>query len=256
MAKKKVNKVSAMRIDEVSLVDLPANAGSTVVLMKRGTPAPDGGDPGNSMEYDDMPQTLNELSKALADAKDENDDLKKRLEEATEAISKLEKAAKANDGNEGDGSDAVLKSLPQPMRKQWEEMQKSNKELQDKLAKQEEDREMQSWIRKTAALGNIAGQPGELGALLRRVEKGLTTAEDAETIMKTLTSANAMAAAMTREQGTSVAKAGSAEDRLYQRAAERVEKSGGSLTKAQAVDQILKEDKTLYTEYMAEQSAA
>lgn len=253
MAKRKLNKVSAMRINEVSLVDIPANAGSTVVLMKRAD-APGGANSDTPMEYDDMPQTLEELAKALADAQDANEALQKRAEDAEAQVAELKKAGDTtNDAKADDDAEDVMKSLPEPLRKQWQDMQASNKAMQDRLAKQQEEQETQAWIGKAAALDNLSAAPGEMGPLLRRVEKGLTTAEDAEALLKTLTAANAMAAAMTREAGKTVAKVGSAEDQLYQRAAERVEKSNGQMTKAQAVNAILAEDKALYSRYLAEQ---
>lgn len=257
MAKRKVNKVSAMRIDEVSLVDLPANAGATVVLMKRGTQAPDGAAPETDDEDQDMAKTLEELAKALEDANDEIITLKKRAETAEAEAETLRKsksqAPDKADTKQGSEPEDVLKALPEPLRKQFRDLQASNKQMAETLAKQQEAAETQEWIAKAASLDNLPAKSDDLGPLLRRVAKGMTTSEDADVLMKALTAANAMAAPMMREAGKTVAKAGSAEDQLYQRAAERVEKSNGTLTKAQAVNAILSEDKDLYSRYLAEQ---
>lgn len=273
-------KLTDMIIDEISIVDDPANEQARVVITKAKA-APEGqtGSEGNSDnietasadQYKEFQMDMENLAKALEDAEAKLETLEKRttdaeaaLADATEVIKakeaeieELQKGykAKAEKSDDGDADDEdedkkVMKSLPEPIRKRFEEFEKRAAEAETKLAKMAEEKETAEAITKAKSLN--FGKAEEVGPLLMRVAKGQTTVADAETLERLFKAAGEQGKVtnLFRSVGSDTAVDGDPEV-LLKAKAEEIRKANTGLTPEQAYAQAMDQNPSLYNAYVA-----
>lgn len=141
-----------LRIRRVALVDAGANQEASVELFKRG----------KDMAEDKVAT----LEKRLAELQAEKESLATEMKEAQSRLEALGDAAKP---------DPIAKADPE-VRKRMEELEKRNREQEDRIAKFEADRERDLFIRK-AAVYPLIGAAEDLAKPLQVLSKGLTEDE-------------------------------------------------------------------------------
>lgn len=218
------------------------------------------------------------VTKALEDAEAKLDTLEKRAADAEAALEAKDAIIKAKDAElaeirkgkgykkadakDDDNSDTdeddkdeddaeVMKSLPESIRKRLAEADALRVEVQ----KAKDKAELDEHIAKAKALG--AADADKVGGLLMRVAKGMTTQDDAAALEDLLKSAKAVddKSPLFKSVGTAAAAEGDPEAILKSKADEIVAKSGGKLTFAQAYDQALTENPSVYNDYIAKRRA-
>ena len=207
------------------------------------------------------------VTKALEEAEAKLETLEKRATEAEAASLAKDDVIKAKDAelaelvaksgakaaaDEGNADEEVMKSLPESIRKRLEDADALRVEVQ----KAKDKAELDEQVAKAKALG--AADADAVGALLLRVMKGQTTADDAKVMEDLLKTAKAVddKSPLFKSIGTSAAAEGEPEAMLKAKADEIVAKSGGSLTFAQAYDKALAENPNLYNDYVAKRRPA
>lgn len=299
--------LSDMTIEEISLVDDPANEQARVLIVKAKKPAakdqePDGDEEGDEEEMNlrarrvykaleeiapDLVQAVADgnsanpdaaaqaaaslkeytmdietLSKALEDAEAKLEALETRASEAEAALNERDELVKSKDEeletmkkslntSNDENEDEILKSLPESIRKRLDDAKAVEEELAKSKAKAEQDQA----IAKAKDIG--VGNPEEVGALLLRVGKGMTTTEDAamlETMLKSF-SAVAGSSLLFKSIGSDDAEGAEPEEMLKAKASE-IQKSNPSLTAAQAYDKALAENPELYNAYVSKRRTA
>lgn len=198
------------------------------------------------------------LAKSLEEAEGRIETITKQAEQAaadltaaqatiakqTAQIEELKKAA--NPPSDED----VMKGLPEPVRKRLlaaEADAKSNKEA---LAKMADEKELAEAVSKAKAIG--VPNADAVGALMVRVAKGKTTAEDSKTIEGLLKSAAEVekASLLFKSLGHHGAVDGDPEV-LMKAKAEEIRKAKPEMTEAQAFDAALQANPELYAAYQA-----
>lgn len=197
---------------------------------------------------------ITQLSKALEEAEAKMETLEKRasdaeaaLKEANDTIAK----AKAPEESAEPSEEEVLKSLPEAIRKRLEKA----KEDEATIAKMAAEAEEKEAIEKVRAMK--VAEPEKVGPMLLRVAKGKSTAEDAKAI-ETLLKQHAAISAVSplfKSIGSAAAVEGDPEELLKAKAAEIQKASDGKLTSAQAYDEALKQNPSLYDAYIAKRRA-
>lgn len=208
---------------------------------------------------EDAEARLEALEKRATDAEaalQERDDVIKAKEaEIADLVAKgaSKKADKMADDEEDDeDEDEVMKSLPESIRKRLQEAE----DLKAEVQKAKDKAELDAQITKAKELG--AADADAVGALLLRVIKGQTTADDAKVMEDLLKAAKAVddKSPLFKSIGTAAAVDGEPEALLKAKAEEIVAKSGGSMTYAQAYDKALAENPHLYNDYVAKRRPA
>lgn len=277
-------KLTDMIIDEISIVDDPANEQARVVITKMKA-APEGqtGSEGLSGEIDtasadqikEFQMDMENLAKALEDAEAKLETLEKRtsdaesaLADATEVIkakeaeiAELQKgyAAKANKLDDGDEENEdeekkVMKSLPDSIKKRLESFEKRAAEAEATLAKMRDEKDTADAIAKAKTLN--FGKAEEVGPLLMRVTKGLTTAADAELLERLFKAAGEQGKVthLFKSVGSDVAVDGDPEVLIKAKAGE-IQKANNGMTFEQAYAKAMEENPSLYNAYVAKRRA-
>lgn len=277
-------KLTDMIIDEISIVDDPANEQARVVITKMKA-APEGqtGSEGLSGEIDtasadqikEFQMDMENLAKALEDAEAKLETLEKRtsdaesaLADATEVIkakeaeiAELQKgyAAKANKSDDNDEDDQdeekkVMKSLPDSIKKRLESFEKRAAEAEATLAKMRDEKDTADAIAKAKSLN--FGKAEEIGPLLMRVSKGTTTAADAETLERLFKAAGEQGKVthLFKSVGSDTAVDGDPEVLIKAKAGE-IQKANNGMTFEQAYAKAMEENPSLYNAYIAKRRA-
>lgn len=197
---------------------------------------------------------ITQLSKALEEAEARMETLEKRasdaeaaLKDANDTIAKAKAAAQPEEPNE----EEILKSLPEAIRKRLEKA----KEDEVALAKMAADAEEKEAIAKARSLK--VAEPDKVGPLLLRIAKGKTTADDAKLVEAVLKQHAAISAAspLFKSIGSAAAVDGDPEEILKAKALEIQKGSEGKLSYAQAYDEALKLNPSIYEAYIAKRRA-
>ena len=228
-----------LRIDEISLVDDPANPEAHVEIFKRRT----------SKESDMDVELINKaLTQAEASLEAQGKELaiyKARAEKAEAAL-----LAAAGSKDDDDDEEEILKSLPAGIRKRLED----GKAAEVALAKAKADAEEGDAITKARAFCPTDADAKTVGPLLLRVAKGKTTADDAETLTRLLKSAAAISARSDLFKSLGADAAGDAvedpEAILKAKAAE-IKKANKGMTDEAAYSEALDQNPELYSAYIA-----
>lgn len=275
-------KLTDMIIDEISLVDDPANEQARVVITKaRAAREGQTGSEGISGEFDpasadqlqEFQMDMENLAKALEDAEAKLDTLEKRtsdaeaaLADATEVIKakdaeiaelqkgykgKADKSADADADDEDEDEDKkVMKSLPEPVRKRLEDFEKRAAEAEVALAKMRDEKDTAEAIAKAKTLN--FGKAEEIGPLLMRVSKGTTTQADAEALERLFKAAGEQGKVthLFKSIGSDTAVDGDPEV-LLKAKADEIRKANSGMTYEQAYAQAMDSNPSLYNAYIA-----
>lgn len=196
---------------------------------------------------------ITQLSKALEEAEAKMEALEKRasdaetaLKDANDTIAKAKAEATPEEPNE----EEVLKSLPEAIRKRLEKA----KEDEATIAKMAAEAEEKAAIAKARDLK--VAEPEKVGPLLLRVAKGKTTEDDAKVIETMLRQHAAISAVspLFKSIGSAAAVEGDPEEILKSKALE-IQNGNPKLTFAQAYDEALKQNPTVYDAYIAKRRA-
>ena len=237
-----------MQIDKVALVDKGANPDADLVFFKRADvkkrACPECGEEmgeatkcpecGYTMEKRDMSDTKKDAERI---AKLESD-----LKAAQDEVTKAKAATK-------DAPDVVA------LQKRVEDAEKAAKETTERLAKMEDARQTELYVRKVKGWGHLPVKADDFAPVLKRIAKVSET--DAQAVEAVLEKANAAirASGLLREFGGSGGADADAYSRI-QAGAKALMQKDGKLTpeQAEAQFQMTPEGKALYREYEAEQA--
>lgn len=186
------------------------------------------------------------------------DELTARAEKAEEdleaAKAEVAKAAKLGDDEGNEGSEDILKALPEPVRKRFEELEKRAEDAETIAKSEREVREIAEWITKAKTLG--LGEADKLGPALRSL--AAADAEAVKVVEETLVAASEQIkkGRLFSVVGSDANEGGSdAVAKLESLAKARAEKE--SVTYAKAYDDVLQtaEGSALYAESRREKEA-
>lgn len=287
------NRLSDMTIDEISLVDEGANGEARVVIFKAKHPHSNdngddddvvadtllskfgqsvpGGSPGDPdaaafavAQLKEQDMDIEALSKALEDAEAKLVALEKRTTDAESALEDANAVIKAKDDEisemkkslvPGPTDEDFMKSLPESVRKRFEEAEAKAKAAEEAVAKMQAAAEAQEAIAKAREMG--VGKPEEVGPLLLRVRKGVTTEADAE-VLETMLKAQSeqgKVAHLFKSVGSSAAVDGDPET-LIKAKADEIQKANKGMTAEQAYAKAVEDNPSLYNAYVAKRRAA
>lgn len=197
---------------------------------------------------------ISALSKALEDAEAKMETLEKRasdaeaaLKEANDTIAKAKAASEQGEPSE----EEVLKSLPEAIRKRLEKA----KEDEATIAKMAAEAEEKEAVEKARSMK--VSEPEKVGPMLLRIAKGKSTTEDAKAIEAILKQNAAIIekAPIFKSIGTAAAVEGDPEELLKAKAAEIQKAADGKKSFAQAYDEALVQNPSLYDAYIAKRRA-
>jgi len=247
-------------LDEISLVDSPANPGARVLLFKRNTSEeqdmPDDATKGLTPEQletlkksDELVAAHEDLTKSFKKLEEEREFLKAELQKASDRLKELEKAAAEND----DDDDVKKVELPEAVRKQIEATEQEASDLRKRVEKMEEEKQTSEFIAKAATLKNLPLTAAEFGPVLMHFALNKATDADIEALDKVLTTANERAEELLKTAGDNHPSINedSALAQIEKHAAELI-KTDATLTEAAAFVKATERHPDLYTQYLSE----
>jgi len=233
-----MNELLELELDEVSLVDSPANQAATVTLFKRETPMEDkeqkeavSKDIANE---DGAEKSTRKSYKAEAEALTaEVETLKGEIESLKKALDAKEELEKKEEMIDFDGEMVSKSSIPTPVLKKLEEVEKAREA--EELRKRARDE-----------LPNFKGTEDQRGQLLKAAEK----LPEAEAILEALKAADALFAAAFSEVGKADVEGSleGAKEKLEKKAKEYAVEKGVSYEQGYAAVLKTVEGKALYKE--------
>ncbi|SCM71515.1 hypothetical protein KL86PLE_100246 [uncultured Pleomorphomonas sp.] len=290
------HEITSMILDEVSLVDDPANPEANVVIAKARQAPPDDDRAGavraeiakaiqdlsptiiervgaalpsdteaadlaafllkeKSMDIEELTKALTEAKTALDEAtkvtKAKDEEIAKLKTSLEEAVAKAKQAdeelAKAKAPKKEETEEDVLKSLPEPLRKRFLALEAADKAKSEEIEKMREERELDEAIAKAKG---FAGDPKVVGPALMRIRKGKGTDADVTEIERLLKAqANQeKTSELYKSRGSSAAVDGNPEDLLKAKAEDIAKAKNISFAKAYA--EALEANPDLYNAYV------
>lgn len=245
-----------LEIDEISLVDDGANQHAKVVLAKRRQPQQ-----GNQMD-------LENLMKSLQAAETRQTELESQLEAYATEITKLkaEKATLVEDLAKAKSSPGLtpeqeeeefLKGLPESVRNRMVADREKSAALELELAKLRDAAEADVYVAKAKALE--LPKPAETGAVLLRIAKGKTTAEDLALVEQLLKGKNAVESAsvlLSKSLGVPEGVDAGDVNAVVENLAKAKQKATPGLSEAEAIAKVYDENPGLYEQYRASRQQA
>lgn len=276
----KANRLSKMKLDEVSHVRRGANQLATNVIWKSddypvskddqyGNPSNQhslGGNmpnqaKGNETQAPDLSGLTPEVASYIESLQKNVTELNEALEESTEL---LEAAAKGGEGDEdADGDDdtdedEALSKADDQIKKQFADMKSELKKAQDAVKAERDVRLNGEYIRKAAELDKLPVDSAKFGPVLKSVAEKLDPAEF-EALWSLLSGANEAVkkSAMFGEIGksTGVDLGGASAVDVINKSAETLMAGNTGMSREQAVAKALELKPELYIEYTAERNA-
>jgi hypothetical protein len=278
------SELTDMTIDEISLVDEPANESARVVVMKARKPganfkpcascededrcmekgacameksrradtesagSADADGAGSRRKYGANDMDVETLSKALEVAEGRLDDLLRRTETAEAALAEAQDVIKQRDAEiaalDGEAAEDDV------LKSLPEAIRKRLEASEAEIAKMRTEKETSEAIAKARSIG--VSNPDQIGPILMRVEKGATTADDAAALTDLLRSMAAVekSSRMFSSVGSAAAVDGDPEAILAAKADE-IRKARPTLTYAQAYAEAVESNPAVYTAYIA-----
>lgn len=251
---KKRHVVKGLKLTEVGLVDVPANPHSEILLFKCGDP--------------EMPDQLNQPS---------IEDVTKQLAASTAQVATLTaELTSVKEGSAAQVADLTKKlevanaeltklapkptiELPVEIRKQLDDLEKSNNALHEALNKANDERLLMAFIGKVQNLSVVPVTQEALGDLCKRISQGKSTSADSDEVIRLLT---AMSELVQKGSTTPITKAiGHASavpladiDATVKAKTTEIMKSNTGMTEAQAAAAVWRNNPGLYEEYLHHQS--
>lgn len=238
-------------LDEVSLVDRPANPLATVILFKRDT--------SKEINMTDEQKLAAAIAKAVENEAavtsltTERDFLKSALAAQTPRL----EAAEAERDTLKAAADK-LNEKPAPLAPEIQAqidsaLAKAN-EANTELAKMRDDADTKTFVAKAESLKSLQQKPEEFGLVLKRVAQNKTTAADLTAIEDVLTKANAaIEKGILSPVGDDLGSSSVAKDQLEVLTKGLMSSEG--LTYAQAYSKALDQNPKLYTQILSESRA-
>jgi hypothetical protein len=245
-------------LNEISLVDFPAEKHSVVTVFKRADQPTTGG--GGMADLEKMAaemarasQTIENLTKRANDAEAQVEALTKRATDAEAKVVMLAKRATSGDPEE---DDILLKAADPTVAAEIIKLRKQNVAAAKQLAEIAEAGEIAKAVTRVAQeFPNLPVKAADFGPILKRA-LGVLTAEDSTELVRVLKAADNAIVDATRSTGFGapfIAK-GSAEQEI-EALAKEVAKAE-SVSFAKGYDLILQRNPALYTRYLAERGQA
>lgn len=280
-----------LKINTIGSVDYPANPNATVTLMKRDGShgigdGEEGDKKGKGSVLKSLFKDLSKIIKSILMTWEEDmcmnpdvlnslpddvktyiqeleakaalvDDLQQKVQELQAALN--EQGRQGTDtGSQGVGkkldSQDIFKSLPEEVKKYVQDIEKRAKEAEG-IAKRERDaRITKEFISKAAEFKALPIRPEEFGPVLKSVSEAVSP-EIYQKVESVLEAANELVekSKVFDEfgKGTGAGAGSSAWNKIESLASNLVQKNA-SMTKEQAIAQVLKQNPDLYTEYQKE----
>lgn len=271
-------RLTNLSIDEVSIVDDPANQHAHAVIVKANfKPCADCTDPkacsamqkcsmdakksaASAASTTEVGMTLEEAQAALTKAQGEIASVTKERDEALTKAKDLESQVSAKDGEiaklkNPPSDEDVLKALPEPVRKMVEESTARAKAAEEAVAKMAAEREESESIAKAKELG--VGDPTVLGPVLMRIGKGKSTADDQKLIEQLLKASRnqSQVAALFKTVGSGDKTEADPHEQILAKANE-LKKADPALTDAQAYTKAVEQNPDLYQSYVNKRRSA
>lgn len=243
-AKKNPKKMVALKVLETSGVDHPAHLEEGWIVMKNATATED-------------PMPADEEIVEIDDTNlDRIVELEAELAKAHEQIAALAKSADATDPEDGEdeeGDEALLKSLPEPVRQMLAKAQSEADAAREDLRKEREIQRDREYVAKAAGWSNLQIDATEFGVALRKVAD--INADIAAVIERAFDAVNEQqeAAAIFSELGKSANAASGNTFGKVQSLAKAAVANGEFATVEQAISNLIAQNPDLYTEYLSEQ---
>jgi hypothetical protein len=194
------------------------------------------------MDLEALTKSLEKAEADIAKANSERDDALAKLRERDAEVAKL-KGGKSEE-------DDVLKGLPAAARELIEKSREQAAAATAAVAKMIAEREQEASIAKAKEIG--FGDPSKIGPLLHRVEKGMTTADDAKTLAELFKSAATVekSSPLFKSLGSRANSDADPEEVLAQKAKD-IRAATPTLSKEEAYTKALEENPDLYAAYVA-----
>lgn len=257
-------KLQNLKIDRVDLVDKGANPDAHIVLFKR--------EGGKGMNYEELLKSLTEEQQAVITAEIEKVALsaeEKKIEDkhAAMAQEEIKRATMAKEAkilelersleaylekSKAPTDEDIFKGLSPVLKAQIEDMQKRADAAESVIKALEDEKLTKHYEEIAKAYDKLPVEATKVGSIfksLAKSDKAMYT--ELETMFKSF---NEMIAKgnLFKEMGNSGSKGGSTKpwDQIQNKANEMVTKSANSVTKEQAIAQVLKAHPELYAEYL------
>jgi len=245
MTAKTPKKMVALKVLETSGVDHPAHLEEGWIVMKNANPTEDS----VAHAEDDVVVDINEQYI------DRMVELEAELAKAREVIADLQKAADANDPEEDapiDEEEALIKSLPEPVREMLAKAAADAESAREELRKEKEIQRDRSYVAKAAAWSNLPIEADAFGVALRKVAD--INSDLASTIEKAFEAVNAQqeAAAIFSELGASNRSTTSDAFGKVTSLAKAAVDAGEYNTVEQAISGLVAQNPDLYNQYLSE----
>lgn len=256
-APKKKFRLRKILLNEVSLVDYPAESNSIVTVFKRADqPTGEGGGMTDlaqmTAEMARATTTIADLTKRAEDAEGKLADLTKRAESAEAKVVEIGKRAESGEPDE----DAILKAADPTVAAEIIKLRKANAAAARQLAEIAETAEIRKAIDRVALeFPHLPVKAETFGPIFKRA-MGSLSAEDATELTRVLKAADNAIVEATRSTGLGqpfIAK-GSAEQEIEAKAKEIAKAE--SVSFAKGYDLALTREPDLYRRYMEERGQA
>jgi hypothetical protein len=180
----KQKKMVALKVLETSGVDHPAHLEEGWIVMKNA----------GTQTEDTVSEQKETMEQGLEEAYIERVvELEKALAETQEKLAKAydTKMKEEEEEEEEQNDEAMMKSLPQPVREMLEKAEASANQAREELKKERDNRRDEQYVSKASAWSSLTVDPQNLGPALRKLSD--IDATLGEVIEKALESANAQA---------------------------------------------------------------
>lgn len=244
----KQKKMVALKVLETSGVDHPAHLEEGWIVMKNA----------GTQTEDTVSEQKETMEPGLEEAYIERVvELEKALAETQEKLAKAYDAKMAEDEeeeeDEEENDEAMMKSLPQPVREMLEKAEASANQAREELKKERDSRRDEQYVAKAAAWSSLTVDPQNLGPALRKLSD--IDATLGEVIEKALESANAQAesAQIFDEIGRGARPTEGSAFAKVETLAKAAFSAGEYPTVEQAITGVILKNPDLYADYRKEQ---
>jgi hypothetical protein len=181
------------------------------------------------------------------------EDVRKYVDGLEAEIAELKKHAGGQQQQPGQSPEDIWKSVPEAVRKRFEELEKRAKEAEEVAKRERDERVLREYVAKAQAFRGLPVQPDEFGKVLKSLaEKAPEEYQKVEDVLKAADEAIAKGKLFAEVGKSGGGTTGGALAQLESIAKSKMEASGGTLTKEQAFAKACEENPTLYEQYRRE----
>lgn len=230
----KASIIAKLELDEVSLVDDPANPGALVSMFKRNEGLP-------------MPETTTTPASAPAADASVLANLQTEITRLTEENTALRKSQEQ--------APTATPAVVEPNKVDIEALLKSNSELKAELMAVRDASLTATFVAKVADI-NLPTTPEALAGLLKRVHTGTTNDADATELLRLFKAASQKTDNLTKSLGTTAVNDTPQVMIDLDKRIEKAQAANNKLTREQAMLKAFTDDPTLYDKYTLAMTAA